>query len=276
MRGFVFLLISKAFSLRFSLHEELIASSTPVGDETIECYTCEFVYNATDGTPFIGDQRCRDNIKDLPNNSQTFPAKIQTNDGFTANVVCATFNLTFHQSVEIRDNNSDLKEVQYLGIFERTTFLQYVGSTLEGYEGTLKMYEHEYGCGRNTSTCSGSYDPFPRPEFKERREPCGNCAYENVLRKSDGNRITVNGNVDCSVKPTPPDQPSCDGEQKDQSGICVIVSLGVGDEPVANPDQHLLARICDAKANFLDWGFTNAYIDTENGMSVCATSKCNK
>jgi hypothetical protein len=75
----------------------------------------------------------------LPNNTKSFPAQIKTPSGFTANVVCATFNLTFHQSIDLKDANSHLKEVQHLGVFERAHFVQYVGSTLEGYQGSLKV-----------------------------------------------------------------------------------------------------------------------------------------
>ena len=87
----------------------------------------------------MGDQRCRDDLANLPNNTQTYPAKIKTPNGFIANVVCATFNFTFHESFEYIENETHVKEVIHLGIYERATFLQYVGSTLDGYEGILKV-----------------------------------------------------------------------------------------------------------------------------------------
>ena len=64
---------------------------------------------------------------------------MKTPNGFTANVVCATFNHSFYQSFEYKENDAHVKEMMYLGVFERATFVQYVGSTLDGYEGVLQV-----------------------------------------------------------------------------------------------------------------------------------------
>ncbi|CBY24973.1 unnamed protein product [Oikopleura dioica] len=276
MRVSFLFFFSSVFGFYFSSHSnDLIASSSPVGGNTIDCYTCEFVFNATDGTPFTGDERCRDDISKLPNNTQTFPAQIKTPSGFTANVVCATFNLTFYQAIDIKDANSHLKEVQHLGVFERATFVEYEGSTLEGYEGTLKLLEHEYGCGRNTSTCSEEYHFQPKAKFVETRQPCGSCVFEKVIRKSDKALITVNGAPECMTDPVPESQPSCEAAKAEESGFCQVFDSRICKDDLAKPDMYLQGRICDSATNFLDWGFTNAYIESDSGVSVCTTSKCN-
>jgi len=37
--------------------------------------------------------------------------------------------------------------------------------------------------------------------------------------------------------------------------------------------MYLQGLICDSDTIFMDWGLTNAYIESDSGFSVCTTSK---